>query len=162
MVMSAPKDSIPLTFTRRGDTCTAPLPPDLPLAHRWALDRCRFCLPAPAALGRGLLLCGRRRMEITVSASYGDPAEEVKAALQEAVDQFPAILQDPAPEIRLCGYGGSGVSYLIRAWTATGDYWDTYYQLLEAILPAFRRRGISMPYPQMDVHVIPDGTPAQN
>ena len=105
---------------------------------------------------------GRRRMEITVSASYGDPAEEVKAALQEAVDQFPAILQDPAPEIRLCGYGGSGVSYLIRAWTATGDYWDTYYQLLEAILPAFRRRGVSMPYPQMDVHVIPDGAPAQN
>ena len=105
---------------------------------------------------------GRRRMEITVSASYGDKAEDVKAALQDAVDQFPAILRDPAPEIRLCGYGDSGVNYLIRAWTATGDFWDTYYRLLEAILPAFQRRGVSMPYPQMDVHLIPDGDTSQN
>ena len=96
---------------------------------------------------------GRRRMEITVSASYSDKAEDVKAALRDAVDQFPAILQDPAPEIRLCGYGDSGVNYLIRAWTATGDYWDTYYRLLEAVLPAFRRHGVSMPYPQMDIHL---------
>lgn len=96
---------------------------------------------------------GRRRMELTFSASYDDPAEAVKAALQEAVDQFPAILQDPAPEIRLCGYGDSGVNYLVRAWTATGDYWDTYYRLLEAVLPAFRRHGVSMPYPQMDIHL---------
>ena len=98
---------------------------------------------------------GRRRMEITVSASYQDKAEDVKAALADAVSQFPTILQDPAPEIRLSGYGDSGVNYLIRAWTTTGDYWDTYYQLLEAILPAFQRRGVSMPYPQMDVHLIP-------
>ena len=99
---------------------------------------------------------GKRRMEITVSASYQDKAEDVKAALADAVSQFPAIFQDPAPEIRLSGYGDSGVNYLIRAWTTTGDYWNTYYQLLEAILPAFQRRGVSMPYPQMDVHLIPD------
>ena len=99
---------------------------------------------------------GRRRMEIAVSASYQDKAEDVKAALADAVSQFPAIFQDPAPEIRLSGYGDSGVNYLIRAWTTTGDYWNTYYQLLEAILPAFQRRGVSMPYPQMDVHLIPD------
>ena len=99
---------------------------------------------------------GRRRMEITVSASYQDKSEDVKAALADAVSQFPAIFQDPAPEIRLSGYGDSGVNYLIRAWTTTGDYWDTYYKLLEAILPAFQRRGVSMPYPQMDVHLIPD------
>ena len=96
---------------------------------------------------------GRRRMEITVSASYQDKAEDVKAALADAVSQFPTILQDPAPEIRLCGYGDSGVNYLVRAWTATGDYWDTYYRLLEAVLPAFRRHGVSMPYPQMDIHL---------
>ncbi len=97
---------------------------------------------------------GKRRMELTFSASYGDPIETVKAALQDAVDQFPTILTDPAPEIRLCSYGESGVNYLIRAWTTTADYWDTYYRLLEAVLPAFQRRGVSMPYPQMDVHIV--------
>ena len=48
MVMSAPKDSVPLTFTRRGDTCAALLPPDLPLAHRWALDRASLGVPVLA------------------------------------------------------------------------------------------------------------------
>ena len=55
--------------------------------------------------------------------------------------------------MRLCGYGDSGENYQVRAWTATGDYWDTYYRLLEAVLPAFRRHGVSMPYPQMDIHL---------
>ena len=48
---------------------------------------------------------GRRRMEITISASYDAPTDAVKAALHEAVSQFPQILPDPAPEIRLSGYG---------------------------------------------------------
>ena len=96
---------------------------------------------------------GKRRMEITVGASYDAPTEAVKAALQEALNQFPTILQDPAPEIRLSGYGDSSITYFIRAWTATGDYWDTYYRLLEAIRPAFQRHRVSMPYPQMDVHI---------
>ena len=98
---------------------------------------------------------GRRRMEITVSASYDAPTEAVKAALGEAVAQFPQILPDPAPEIRLSGYGASGIDYLLRAWTSSGDYWDVYYRLLEAIRPAFARHGVEMPYSQLDVHLIP-------
>ena len=98
---------------------------------------------------------GRRRMEITVSASYDAPTEAVKAALSEAVAQFPQILPDPAPEIRLSGYGASGIDYLLRAWTSSGDYWDVYYRLLEAIRPAFARHGVEMPYSQLDVHLIP-------
>ena len=96
---------------------------------------------------------GKRRMELKFGASYQDDPQQVKAALREALEQFPAILTEPAPEIRLCGYGESSVTYLVRAWTSTGDFWETYYQLLEAVLPAFRRHGVSMPYPQMDVHV---------
>ena len=98
---------------------------------------------------------GRRRMEITVSASYDAPTEAVKAALGEAVAQFPQILPDPAPEIRLSGYGASGIDYLLRAWTSSGDYWDVYYRLLEAIRPAFARHGVEMPYSQLDIHLIP-------
>ena len=98
---------------------------------------------------------GRRRMEITISASYDAPTDAVKAALHEAVSQFPQILPDPAPEIRLSGYGASGIDYLLRAWTTSGDYWDVYYRLLEAIRPAFARHGVEMPYSQLDVHLIP-------
>lgn len=98
---------------------------------------------------------GRRRMEITVSASYDSPTEAVKAALSEAVSQFPQILPDPAPEIHLSGYGASGIDYLLRAWTSSGDYWDVYYRLLEAIRPAFAHHGVEMPYSQLDVHLIP-------
>ena len=83
------------------------------------------------------------------------PTEAVKAALSEAVSQFPQILPDPAPEIHLSGYGASGIDYLLRAWTSSGDYWDVYYRLLEAIRPAFARHGVEMPYSQLDVHLIP-------
>ena len=98
---------------------------------------------------------GRRRMEITVSASYDAPTEAVKAALGEAVAQFPQILPDPAPEIHLSGYGASGIDYLLRAWTSSGDYWDVYYGVMEGVRPAFARRGVEMPYGQLDVHLIP-------
>ncbi len=107
MVMSASKDSIPLTFTRRGDTCTAPLPPDLPLAHRWALDRCRFCLPAPAALGRGLLLCGRRRMEVWL-----DDLERLPQTSALRVVRLLAMVLEPPPrdglelDVRLLRFAG--------------------------------------------------------
>ena len=79
----------------------------------------------------------------------------VMARQLEAVAQFPQILPDPAPEIRLSGYGASGIDYLLRAWTSSGDYWDVYYRLLEAIRPAFARHGVELPYSQLDVHLIP-------
>ena len=101
---------------------------------------------------------GRRRMEITVSASYSDKAGGCEGRpAGRGWTSSPPFFRTPPRRSACAGTGTADVNYLIRAWTATGDYWDTYYRLLEALLPAFQRRAVSMPYPQMDVHLIPDG-----
>lgn len=104
---------------------------------------------------------GKRRAEITFSASYDAPTQTVKAALQEVVDSIPQILQDPAPEIRLSAYGDSSIQYLVRAWAATSDYWEMYYTLLERTRDAFQSRGIEMTYPHLNVHVVPPDSKPQ-
>lgn len=94
-------------------------------------------------------------MEITISASYDAPTDAVKAALHEAVSQFPQILPRPRagdPPVRLWR---KRHRLSPAAWTTSGDYWDVYYRLLEAIRPAFARHGVEMPYSQLDVHLIP-------
>lgn len=70
---------------------------------------------------------GKRRVELTFSASYDAPTETVKQALGEVLAQFPQILEDPAPSIWISKYGASSIEYVVRVWTAAGDYWDVYY-----------------------------------
>ena len=67
---------------------------------------------------------GKRRGELTFSASYDAPTETVKQALGEVLAQFPQILEDPAPSIWISKYGASSIEYVVRMWTAAGDYWD--------------------------------------
>lgn len=97
---------------------------------------------------------GRRRMELLFSASYDAPTEAVKAALKDAVDQFPQILADPAPAIWLNAYKDSSIEYLVRVWTTTEDYWDVYYRLMEEVRPAFQRHQVEMPYNHLNLHLM--------
>lgn len=96
---------------------------------------------------------GKRRVDITVTASYNDDMDAVKAALRDAVAQVPNLLEDPAVFVRVSGYGDSAVSYTVRAWCAGEHYWDCYYDLLEEIKRAFDRNGIHMTYPHLNVHM---------
>ena len=98
---------------------------------------------------------GKRRFELTFSTSYDTPTERAKAALQDVVNQFPEILQDPAPAIWLSEYASSSINYIVRAWTTTEDYWNVYYRFLEAVRPAFEKHQVEMPYNHLNVHMIP-------
>ena len=97
---------------------------------------------------------GTRRMELFVSASYGDDPARVKAALLRAAE-VPGVLADPAPEARLNAYQDSAIQYVLRAWTPVADYWDVCYAVLERIRAAFAEAGVTMPFPQLDVHQDP-------
>lgn len=66
---------------------------------------------------------GRRRVELTVNASYDAPTQTVKEAIQEVLDAIPQIQPDPAPAIWLSAYQSSSIQYVVRVWTAAGDYW---------------------------------------
>lgn len=97
-----------------------------------------------------------RRVDITVTASYDDDTEKVKAVLLQLICEHPKTLsgQGVDPMVRVSGYNANDISYTMRAWCAGGDYWTVYFDLMDAIKPAFDRNGISMSYPHVNVHMI--------
>lgn len=97
-----------------------------------------------------------RRVDLTFTASYGDDTVAVKKALLDVCDRHPLILKDPAPFAKVSGHKDSAIEYTMRAWCKTDDYWDVYYDLFEQVKKTFDERGITIPFPQMDVHKIDD------
>lgn len=97
-----------------------------------------------------------RRVDITVTASYDDDTEKVKAVLMQLICEHPKTLsgQGVDPMVRVSGYNANDISYTMRAWCAGGDYWTLYFDLMDAIKPAFDKNGISMSYPHVNVHMI--------
>ena len=97
-----------------------------------------------------------RRVDITVSASYDDDTEKVKAVLLQLICEHPKTLSGEGvdPMVRVSGYNANDISYTVRAWCAGGDYWDVYFDLMDAIKPTFDQNGISMSYPHVNVHMI--------
>ena len=78
----------------------------------------------------------QRRIDFLFTASYGDAVEDVKTALRKA-SMLPKVLTDPAPFVTVNKYGDSSIEYLVRLWTATPDYWDVYYAVLDNVKTCF-------------------------
>ena len=93
-----------------------------------------------------------RRVDLTFTASYGDDTAAVKNALLDVCDRHPMILKDPAPFAKVSGHKDSAIEYTMRAWCKTEDYWDVYFDLFEQVKNTFDDRGITIPFPQVDVH----------
>jgi len=95
---------------------------------------------------------GTRRVDWNITASYDSDPDKVVAALLEAVEDD-RVLADPAPFATLSGYGDSAISYTLRVWVKTEDYWDVYHKANRKIIDIFRRDGIEMTYPHLNVHL---------
>ena len=93
-----------------------------------------------------------RRIEIVVQASYDAKPETVKAALVRAAQHPKRVGSEPI-FARLSGYGDSAISYTLRLWTTGGDYWDVYYDVLEAVSREFAVSDIEMTYPHINIHM---------
>ena len=93
-----------------------------------------------------------RRVEVAVSASYEAPTQQVIDALVLAgtVDN---VLLDPAPVAVITAYGDSAISYSLRLWVKTPDYWDVYFQVNQRVKDIFDAQGIEMTYPHLNVHI---------
>ena len=95
---------------------------------------------------------GTRRVDVNITASYSADPEAVVAALLEAA-QDSRVLADPAPFAALTAYGDSAISYTVRVWTKTEDYWDVYHKINRSIRDVFQEKGIEMTYPHLNVHL---------
>ena len=95
---------------------------------------------------------GTRRVDVNITASYDADSDKVVAALLEAAKDE-RVLADPAPFASLTGYGESAISYTVRVWVKTDDYWDVYHKINRRISEVFAQEGIEMTYPHLNVHL---------
>ena len=93
-----------------------------------------------------------RRVDLTFTASYDNDIDKVERVLTEVCRAHRLVLDDPAPFARLSAHKDSALEYTVRAWCNTDDYWTVYFDLFRDVKNAFDKNGISIPYPQVDVH----------
>lgn len=99
-----------------------------------------------------------RRVDLTFGIGYTDDIALTERVLREIIDAHELILKEPATEIRLHELGDSSVNFIVRAWTRTEDYWDVYWDLMRTVKLRFDEEGISIPFPQRDVHLYSQST----
>jgi len=102
-----------------------------------------------------------RRIDLVMGIGYGDDIPKAKKLLEEIVAAHEGVLKDPAPQVAVSELGDSSVNFVVRPWVKTSDYWAVRFELTQRIKMAFDENGISIPFPQRDVHLINDAEPAQ-
>jgi small conductance mechanosensitive channel len=96
---------------------------------------------------------GTRRIDLTAGIGYGDDIDKAKAVLRRIVEADDRVMKDPPCTIAVAELADSSVNFVVRPWVKVADYWDVKFDLTEAIKKQFDAEGISIPYPQSDVHL---------
>jgi len=95
-----------------------------------------------------------RRVDVVVGISYTDDVENALAIAKSVLEAEDRILKDPAPETMVVGLGDNSVNINMRAWVAGGDYFPVLTALQKNVKQRYDAEGISIPFPQRDVHII--------
>jgi len=94
-----------------------------------------------------------RRIDLVIGVGYDADLRKAKEVLKSVLDAETRLLQTPAYTVAVSELGDSSVNFVVRPWVNSGDYWPTYFSLMENIKIALDEAGISIPFPQMDVHL---------
>ncbi len=97
-----------------------------------------------------------RRVDMTFGVGYDDDIDKVRTAIKEVIEADSRVHKEPAPVIVVGALADSSVNFNVRPWVNTSDYWPVYWDLTEAIKKRFDKDGISIPFPQRDVHIVKD------
>lgn len=94
-----------------------------------------------------------RRIDMVIGVSYNDDLKKVRSVLEDILANEERVLRDPEPTIGVGELADSSVNFVVRPWVKSADYWPTLFDLNETIKLRFDSEGISIPYPQQDVHM---------
>ena len=94
-----------------------------------------------------------RRVDMTFGISYTDDIPHAEQVLKDILDKHELVLDDPEPMVRLHTLGESSVDFVVRPWVKTEDYWDVYWDVTRTVKMRFDEEGVSIPFPQRDVHI---------
>ncbi len=96
---------------------------------------------------------GTRRVDLVVGVSYTDDIDKVRLLIEDELKKDERILTDPAPTIVVLELADSSVNFGVRPWTKADDYWGVYFGLTENLKKRFDAEGVTIPFPQHDVHL---------
>jgi small conductance mechanosensitive channel len=96
-----------------------------------------------------------RRVDMVFGISYSDSIEKTEAVLHKMMHEHPLILDEPEPLIKVHTLSTSSVDFIVRPWVNSKDYWDVYWDITRKVKEEFDMAGISIPFPQQDVHLYP-------
>ncbi len=94
-----------------------------------------------------------RRVDMSFGIGYGDDIGKAKATIMRLLEQDERVLKDPAPMVVVGNLGESSVDFTVRVWAKAADYWGIYFDMQENVKKTFDAEGISIPFPQRDVHI---------
>jgi small conductance mechanosensitive channel len=94
-----------------------------------------------------------RRVDLVIGVSYEDNIDKVREVVTGVLNADERILDDPSPKVAVYEMADSSVNFVVRPWVKTADYWDVYFSVMENIKKGFDAQGITIPFPQRDVHL---------
>ncbi len=102
----------------------------------------------------------QRRIDMTFGIGYGDDVLKAKEVIQGVIAADERILKNPPPDVYVSEHGDSSVNFVVRPWVHPDHYWDVYFHMHEQLKLTFDREGITIPFPQRDVHVFKEAVSA--
>jgi small conductance mechanosensitive channel len=94
-----------------------------------------------------------RRLELVFSCAYDNDIELVRKILFDLISNHELVLKDPAPIVLLSEYGNSSIDFKVRGWVKRDDYWTLHREMMFGVKAAFDQNNITIPFPQLDVHI---------
>lgn len=120
-------------------------------------DNQKLILPNSSIWGgtiRNITAQDTRRVDFTVGVGYGDDLDKAQKVLLEVASAHELVLKDLGVQVEVVNLGESSVDFVVRPWTKTSDYWTVYFDLTKAFKQRLDAEGISIPFPQRDLHVV--------
>lgn len=120
-------------------------------------DNCLVVVPNSKIMGDNITNYSAqetRRLDLVFGIGYSDDLRKAKGILQQIADADERVLRDPAPLIVVGELADSSVNLILRVWVKSADYWAYKFDTTEKVKLAFDEQGISIPFPQRDVHLI--------
>ncbi|MDB9753202.1 mechanosensitive ion channel [Oceanospirillaceae bacterium] len=94
-----------------------------------------------------------RRIDLVIGVGYSDDLQKVEQLLLECITDDQRILTTPEPTVAVAELADNSVNFIVRPWVNTADYWLVRWHLIRQIKVSFDENGISIPYPQQDIHI---------
>ena len=96
---------------------------------------------------------GQLRVDLVIGVAYESDIPKAKSLLLNMIAEDPRVLKDPAPLVAVSELADSSVNLVVRPWCDVSDYWGVYFDTTEKAKQVLEENGISIPFPQQDVHI---------